>query len=83
MAGDTELAKKIGDSVKKDLEQQIKYYNGLPASKAETMSDERRIAEDYLKNYNQLQSVYNPSIQIPGKTMAPADSGKAADTGKK
>jgi hypothetical protein len=83
MAGDTELAKKIGDSVKKDLEQQIKYYNGLPASKAETMSDERRIAEDYLKNYNQLQSVYNPSIQIPGKTMAPADSGKAADSGKK
>ncbi|NCI46938.1 protein O-mannosyl-transferase family [Sediminibacterium soli] len=83
MAGDKELAKKIGDSVKKDLEQQIRYYNGLPAAKAELMSDERRIAEDYLKSYEQIQAAYNPAIQIPGKTMAPADTAKTADSAKK
>jgi len=84
MAGDKELAKKVSDAVKKDLEQQIRYYNSLSGAKAERMSDEARIADGYLKGLEELKTVYNPTIQIPGKTMAPTDTGKApADTGKK
>ena len=81
-AGDTVLAVKVSKSVKTDLQQQLKYYNSLPAGIAENMSEERRTAENYLKTMEQMESVYNPRIQIPGKLMAPADSA-AKDSGKK
>jgi hypothetical protein len=81
-AGDKALAKKVSDAVKKDLEQQMRYYNSLTGNNAELMSNERRIAEGYLKGLEEIQTMYNPSIQIPGKTMASPDSGQA-DTSKK
>ena len=71
-AGDTVLAAKVSKSVKTDLQQQLKYYNSLPAGIAENMSEERRSAENYLKTMEQMESVYNPRIQIPGKLMTPA-----------
>ena len=84
LSGDLELAKKVAASVKKDLEQQMRYYNSLTGNNAEMMSEERRMADSYLKGLEQMSSVYNPTIQIPGRTMAPADSGKpAVDTGHK
>jgi hypothetical protein len=39
------------------------------------MSDEKRMAESYLKGLEQIEAMYNPRIQIPGKMMA-ADSVK-------
>ena len=78
MAGDSTLAKKVAASVKNDLNQQIRYYNSLSGSMAEGMSEEKRAAESYMKTMEQMQSVYNPDtrIQIPGKLMAPKDTGK-------
>jgi hypothetical protein len=81
-SGDTVLAAKVSKSVKTDLQQQLKYYNSLPAGIAENMSEERRTAENYLKTMEQMESVYNPRIQIPGKLMAPADPA-VKDSGKK
>lgn len=75
-AGDTTLAKKVAASVKKDLQQQLRYYNTLSGDKADGMAEERRTADNFLKGIEQLESIYNPRIQIPGKLMAPADSGK-------
>jgi len=84
MAGDTALAAKVNASIKKDLQQQIRYYNSLSGDNADHMADEKRAAENYLQGMQQMESVYNPRIQIPGKLMAPADSAKAAkDSGKK
>ncbi len=84
MAGDTTLAAKVNASVKKDLQQQLRYYNSLSGDNADHMADEKRAAENYLQGMQQMESVYNPRIQIPGKLMAPADSAKAAkDSGKK
>ena len=84
MAGDTVLASKVAASVKLDLQQQIRYYNTMSTEKQETMSDERRAAESYLTGLQQMQSVYNPRIQIPGKMMSTDDSQKLAkDTSKK
>ncbi len=74
MADDTTLANKVAASVKKDLQQQVRYYNSLGTQRAENMADEKRMAENYLQGLDQLQSVYNPRIQIPGKMMAPRDS---------
>ena len=84
MAGDTVLAAKVAASVKLDLQQQIRYYNTISTEKQETMSDERRAAENYLQGLQQMQSIYNPRVQIPGKMMAASDSDKVAkDSGKK
>jgi hypothetical protein len=81
MADDKVLAEKVAASIKKDMEQQMNYYNSLGGDKGENMSEERRMTDNYLKGLEQMQTIYNPRIQIPGKMMAPADSGK--DTTKK
>ena len=84
MADDKALAEKVAASVKKDMEQQMNYYNSLGGEKGENMSEERRMTDNYLKGLEQMQTIYNPRIQIPGKMMAPADSGAAGkDGGKK
>lgn len=76
MAGDDKLADKVATSVKKDLQQQMRYYNSLTGDKAENMAEEKRAADSYLKGIEQIKTVYDPRIQVPGKLMAPADSGK-------
>jgi hypothetical protein len=73
MADDKKLAEKVMSSVKKDLLQQVKFCNTLSGDKADQMADEKRMAESYLKGLEQMEAVYNPKIQIPGKMMA-ADS---------
>ncbi len=73
-----ELAAKVAAAVKKDLQQQIKYYNTLQGNKAANMEEEKRMAESYLQGLEQMEKAYNaPKIQVPemGKTMG-ADSGK-------
>ncbi|MBV9986614.1 MAG: DUF2723 domain-containing protein [Chitinophagaceae bacterium] len=83
-AGDTTLATKVEASVKKDLEQQMRYYNSLTGTNAEMMSDEKRMTDNYLKAMVEMKNTYNPAIQIPGKTIAPVDSTvKPLDTSKK
>ncbi len=77
MAGDTTLAAKVAASVKKDLQQQIRYYNSLSGTFANNLADDMRTADSFLKGIEQMQTIYNPRITIPGKLMAPADSGKA------
>ncbi|WP_237722162.1 glycosyltransferase family 117 protein [Sediminibacterium roseum] len=78
-AGDTVLARKVGNAVKKDLEQQIVFYSTLTGDKAENMAEDRRSAENYLRGIQEIYEAYNPRIQIPGKVMTPQDSagGKA------
>jgi hypothetical protein len=46
------------------------------------MADEKRMAENFMQALDQMQTVYNPRIQIPGKLMAPRDSA-ARDSTKK
>jgi hypothetical protein len=70
MADDKKLAEKVTASVKKDLLQQVKFCNTLSGDKADQMADEKRMAESYLKGLEQMEAVYNPKIQIPGKMMA-------------
>jgi hypothetical protein len=84
MAGDTTLAAKVASSVKIDLQQQLRFYNTLNAEKADHMSEEKRSAESFLQGIDQMQSIYNPRIQIPGKLMAAPDSATPSkDTVKK
>ena len=76
LAEDKALIEKVSNSVKKDLQQQVKYYNTLTGLKAENMEDEKRMAESYMDGMEKMKTIYNPAIQIPGKLMTPKDSMK-------
>ncbi|MEY4552324.1 MAG: hypothetical protein RL099_652 [Bacteroidota bacterium] len=70
LAGDQALIQKVSAAVKKDLEQQVKYYNTLSGQKADNMVQEKQTAETYLQALGQMQTMYNPSVEIPGKVMS-------------
>jgi hypothetical protein len=69
LAGDQALIQKVSAAVKKDLQQQVNYYNTLSGLKADNMAQEKQTAETYLQALGQMQSMYNPSVEIPGKVM--------------
>ena len=37
--------------------------------KADNMAQEKQTAEGYLQALTQMQTMYNPSVEIPGKVM--------------
>lgn len=81
MADDKALATKVYNSVKTDLQQQMKYYNSLNEQRANNMSYEKNIAQDLLNMLDQLQKMYNPSTQSPAEKGTLNDSAlKPADT---
>jgi hypothetical protein len=70
LAGDQALIQKVSAAVKKDLQQQVTYYNALSGLKADNMAQEKQTAEGYLQALTQMQTMYNPSVEIPGKVMS-------------
>ena len=70
LSGDQALVQKVSAAVKKDLAQQVNYYNSLSGMKAENMAQEKQTAEGYLQALTQMQTMYNPSVEIPGKVMS-------------
>jgi hypothetical protein len=45
LAGDQTLIQKVSAAVKKDLQQQVNYYNTLSGQKADNMAQEKQTAE--------------------------------------
>lgn len=76
LSGDQALVQKVSAAVKKDLAQQVNYYNSLSGMKAENMAQEKQTAEGYLQALTQMQTMYNPSVEIPGKVMSKDTSKK-------
>jgi len=78
-ADDKTLAAKVLASVKKDLQQQIKYYNSLSGRNADNMSDEKRTAESYLQGIEQMEQMYKAKAALleTGKSL-PTDTSKAS-----
>jgi len=58
-AEDKALAAKVSSSVRKDLQQQIKFYNSLSETKTEWMAYDKKTAEDYLQALNGLEQMFN------------------------
>jgi hypothetical protein len=74
-AGDMDLAKKVSAAVKKDLQQQVQFYESLKSDKAEAMAQEIYMTEELLSQMNQLEKAEtNDRIVIPGKVMRRADT---------
>ena len=59
------LAGKVLNAVKKDLQQQIKFYNSLSESKAELMAYDRKTAEDYLQALSSIEQMFSGKGQSP------------------
>jgi hypothetical protein len=74
LAGDQTLIQKVSAAVKQDLQQQVNYYNTLSGQKADNMAQEKQTAETYLQALGQMQTMYNPSVEIPGKVMSKESS---------
>lgn len=73
-ADDTQLAAKVLASVKKDLQQQKRYYESLPEDKAQAMDYDKRTNDMLLQQLGQLEQMYSPA-----KQSAP-ETGKITDT---
>ena len=69
-AGDTALAQKVSRSVKKDLEQQVNYYNNLPENKQDQFKSDNDQAANFLRGIQQLEGMYNNPLpklnEMPG-----------------
>jgi hypothetical protein len=57
-AGAIELATKVYNSIKKDLQQQITYYNSLDGQNALNTDDDKNTAESYLKALDGIRKQY-------------------------
>ena len=70
-AGDTVLAKKVSDALRKDLEQQVSYFNSLDENKQAPLAYENQIVQQLLQQvqgmeqYFRSNPVANPEIQNP------------------
>jgi hypothetical protein len=87
LADDRPLAEKVANSVKKDLQQQIKYYNSLSGWQADGLNYEKQNAQTLLDRLTQVQQVMGGSKQAapektgelkppPDTTKQPTDSQK-------
>jgi hypothetical protein len=58
-AGDTQLAAKVLADVKKDLQQQVRYYDALIGIKADNMAYEKQSASTLLSQLDQIEKAFN------------------------
>jgi len=80
MSDDKALAEKVATSVKKDLQQQMKYYNSLTGWQAEGLNYEKQNAQEILDRLNQVQQVLggnkNLTPEKTGELKPPPDTAK-------
>jgi Protein of unknown function (DUF2723) len=89
LAGDTVLAEKVTKSLKKDLEQQMAYYNSLDENKADNLQrTEIDQASNLLKIIQSYEAQFKnpkpaaPNVELPQQPVSPPAAPKK-DTGKK
>lgn len=79
MADDKQLADKVYNSIKKDLQQQIRYYNALTGQNAANMDYDKQMSTQLLAMMDQMVKQFsepkNPALEH-GQTIQ-NDSGKA------
>ena len=86
-AGDSMLIKKVTASVRKDLEQQIAYFNALPESKQGSLSQENEMVQKLLMQLQQMdqyfkspQSILNAENKGRITNNAPVSDSNIQDT---
>ena len=69
-AGDSTLAEKVKQSVKKDLQQQVIYFNNLSEDRQDPLKNENEDALNFLRGIDQMEQEYKntppkPAIEKP------------------
>ena len=71
---DKELAAKVLKSVKTDLQQQVRYYNGLTGRNAENMEYDKSNAQNMLRDLDQMEQMYSGKKPLSPESGAGVDS---------
>ncbi len=66
-AHEPELAEKVRDSVKRDLQQQLRYYDSLTGEKADMMAYDKNTAVALLDNLDALEKAYGIRRPLSGE----------------
>jgi hypothetical protein len=83
-ADDQQLAAKVLASVKKDLQQQSRYYDALSGDKADNMEFEKRTNASLLQQLAQLEKAYTPAKpSLFEKGIFGIDTTKKKDSAKR
>ena len=68
LADDKTLAEKVANSVKKDLQQQMKYYNSLSGWQATGLAYDKQNAQETLDRLTQIQQVLGGNKAVTPET---------------
>jgi hypothetical protein len=60
-----DLAARVIASVRKDLQQQVRFFNALPESKQEWMAYDRKTADDFLQALGSIEQMYGNKASSP------------------
>jgi hypothetical protein len=64
-AGDTVLAKKVSDALRKDLEQQVMYFNSLDENRQASLAYENQIVQQLLQQLQGMEQYFTRRDTIP------------------
>jgi hypothetical protein len=70
-AGDTVLAKKVSESLRKDLEQQVTYFNSLDENKQVSLAYENQIVQQLLQQLQGMEQYFKTNPDLNPETKAP------------
>ncbi len=70
-AGDTVLAKKVSESLRKDLEQQVTYFNSLDENKQAPLAYENQIVQQLLQQLQGMEQYFKTNPEINPETKSP------------
>ncbi|MEO7959931.1 MAG: DUF2723 domain-containing protein [Ginsengibacter sp.] len=71
-AGDTVLAKKVSDALRKDLEQQVIYFNSLDENKQGSLTYENQIVQQLLQQLQSMEQYFKgPQALLSPETGSP------------
>ncbi len=70
-AGDTVLAQKVSQSLRKDLEQQVAYFNSLDDNKQQSLAYENQIVQQLLQQLQGMEQYFKNNPAINPETQNP------------
>ena len=70
-AGDTVLAKKVSDALRKDLEQQVTYFNSLDENKQGPLAYENQIVTQLLQQLQQMEQYFTKPLPASPEGESP------------
>jgi spore coat polysaccharide biosynthesis predicted glycosyltransferase SpsG len=71
-AGDSTLAKKVSAALKKDLQQQISYFNGLSATRQQALTFDNQVVQQLLQQVEVMEQSFARPIDTSRPELLPS-----------